>query len=160
MGRLLLIDTNVWLGNYLPSRRGHDECRTFLRVAREHDASLLYPAPILKDVFYLIGQEFKRQVQLEKGAVSEEDAGIIRRLAWGCIDNMRELATAVGVDESDIWLACKYRTLSGDLEDNVVIAAAQRAKADHLVTLDQALVRKAPVSALSPQDMTTLLELV
>ena len=67
------------------------------------------------------------------------------------------MATAVGVDDSDLWLACKYKALSADLEDNVVLAAAQRCKADHLVTFDEALIRKAPISAMLPKDMTALL---
>ena len=52
---LLLVDTNVWMCNYVPMRVGHAEAREFLRVAWERHAQLVYPAPILKDLFYLLG---------------------------------------------------------------------------------------------------------
>lgn len=156
---MLLVDTNVWMCNYVPMRKGHNEAREFFRAAWECGAQLLYPAPILKDVFYLLGVEYKRQIRAEKGVLSERDASVINELAWGCVQNMRNVATAVGIDESDLWLACKYKALSTDLEDNVVIAAAQRCEADHLVTFDQDLIRKAPVSALLPTDASLLLRL-
>ena len=153
----IVVDTNVWLGNYVPMRAGHESCRHFLQAASEGGAQLLYPAPILKDVFYLVGMEFKRQVRAEKGGVDEHDAAIVRRLAWGCVDNLCELATAVGMDGSDVWLARKYRALHGDFEDNFVLAAAERADADFLVTSDRRLLRKATVAALSPKDLLALL---
>lgn len=155
----LLVDTNVWLANYLPTRAGHANARTFLQAAWQQSTTLLYPAPILKDVFYLLGLEYKRQIRSEKGVLSEEDTAVVQELCWGCVHNMRELATAVGIDEADLWLACKYRTLNHDLEDNVVIAATMRSKANYLVTFDQDLIRKAPVPAMLPQDMTALLQM-
>lgn len=157
--KLLLVDTNVWMCNYVPMRVGHGEAREFFRTAWEHEAQLLYPAPILKDMFYLLGLEYKRQIRSKKGELSQTDATAVNELAWGCVQNMREVATAVGVDDSDLWLACKFKALGTDLEDNVVLAAAQRSKADHLVTFDKDLIRKAPVSAMLPADMTTLLRL-
>ncbi len=73
---------------------------------------------------------------------------------------MRENATAIGADESDVWLACKYRNLSGDLEDNMVMAAAQRARTDFLVTSDANLLRKSTVQAHTIEDAISLLELI
>lgn len=70
---------------------------------------------------------------------------------------MCEITTAVGVDESDLWLACKYRNLTWDLEDSFVLAAPRRAEVDYLVTSDQALIQKASVAVLTPVDMTALL---
>jgi predicted nucleic acid-binding protein len=62
------------------------------------------------------------------------------------------------LDNSDVWLARKYRTLHDDFEDNFILAAAERAKVDFLVTSDQSLLRKATVAALSPQDMLAVLK--
>ena len=31
--RMILVDTNVWLDNYLPNRKGHDDARRFLARA-------------------------------------------------------------------------------------------------------------------------------
>ena len=63
---------------------------------------------------------------------------------------MRKQATAVGADESDLWTACNLRSVHNDLEDNLVVAAAQRADATYLVTNDEALIKHAP-SPRSPR---------
>lgn len=39
----------------------------------------------------------------------------------------------------------------------MVLAAAQRAEADYLVTSDRALIQRATVAALAPGDMTAVL---
>ena len=41
----------------------------------------------------------------------------------------------------------------------MVLAAAERAKVDYLVTSDKQLIQKATVAALTPQDMLSVLEL-
>ena len=62
-----------------------------------------------------------------------------RAFAWGCIESIRELGTAVGVDTADLWLASKYRSIGSDFEDNVLLAAAKRSNADFIVTWDRVL---------------------
>ena len=94
---------------------------------------------------------------MEKGAVGEQDAAAARAFAWGCVQNMRCLATAVGVDESDIWLASKYRSISPDLEDNVLLAAAQRSDADYVVSWDAGVLRTPVVRTADPAQMLALL---
>ena len=153
----VLVDTNVWLDYFIGIRQGHDSAQAFLNSSNRAEVQLLYPAAALQDVFYLLMRELKR-IARSVAPVTEGDAQAIRRIAWGCVDNMRELATAVGMDESDLWLACKYRTLTWDLEDNVVLAAAQRAEADYLVTNDRELIQHATIAALTPADMTALLK--
>lgn len=66
---------------------------------------------------------------------------------------MSNMATCVGADESDIWLAKKNHAIHRDFEDDLIIAAVQRADADYLVTSDIELIKHAPVATLSPQDM-------
>ena len=69
---------------------------------------------------------------------------------------MDEIATAVGADSSDVWLARKYQRVHEDFEDCLVLAAARRAKVDFLVTSDDALLQHAPVAALSVDDFLAL----
>ena len=157
-GRLfLVVDTNVWMDYFLGFRPGSDSARTFMETARAARVQLSYPIGILQDVFWFLTSELKRDVRSDKIELTEVDVQAIRRMAWGCIDAMREMAVAVGADEADAWLACKYRGVCWDLEDNMVIAAARRAKADYLVTSDHALITKSPVAAMTPADMTQLL---
>lgn len=154
----LLVDTNVWLDYYLPNRPGHAEALSLILFAYEHGYPLLYPAAIVKDVFYLIANAFKRDMRNENGVLSEREAATATETAWGCVRNMREQATAVGADESDLWMACSLHGIHSDLEDNLVVAASQRANATYLVTSDEALIKHSPVAALTPGDALVLLQ--
>ncbi len=150
--RLILVDTNVWLDQYLPARPHRLESQAFVDAALTQGVELAYPASIVKDVFYLVGNEYKRIVRAETGDLTEADARAIQRLAWGVVDNLQEVATPVGLDLTDVWLASKWRQVDGDLEDNLVRAAAKRANADLLVTWDKKMLSKAVVPTLTPTD--------
>lgn len=153
----LLLDTNVLLDEYIPTRPSSVESRQLIDLAIEQQHSLLYAARAIVDVHYVISHTFKQMVREERGVVSEADALAAAEIAWGCVNNLCEWATAVGMDDSDVWLARKYRALCDDFEDNFVLAAAERANADFIVTSDKQLLRKATVAALSPKDMLALL---
>jgi len=155
---IVLVDTNVWLDNYLADRPHAAQSRAFIVQARNAGVQLVYPVHCLNDVFVLIQAHLKRAAR-EKGALAESDVAAIREIAWACIENMREFATAVGADESDAWKACKYRRLTNDLEDNFVLAAAERATVDFLVTNDKRLLHKSTVNAYTPEDATLVLSL-
>ena len=154
---IILVDTNIWVDNYLPNRPLSQASRRFLHAAHDCGMQLAYPVHCIKDVFFLIQAGLKR-LKRESGPLSEADAEAIREAGWGCVQNMREFACSVGADESDIWIACRHRALTRDLEDNLVIAAAQRAHARLLVTNDAYLLKHAPVPALSAADALVLIE--
>jgi len=154
---IILVDTNVWLDNYLGDRPGSADSRHFIDVARTLGAQLTYPVHCLNDFYYLIQANLKRNVH-RQGGVSENVALAIRETAWACVEHLRTLATAIAADESDAWRACKYRSLTNDLEDNFVLAAAERASVDFIVTNDQQLLRKATVNAYTPEDAALMLQ--
>lgn len=153
----LLLDTNLLLDEYIPTRPASAASRQLIDLALEQGHTLLYAARAIVDVHYVITRTFKQMVREEREIVSEADALAIAEIAWGCVDNLCDVATAVGVDNSDVWLARKYRALHDDFEDNFVLAAAERANADFIVTSDRQLLCKATVAALSPKDMLALL---
>ncbi len=155
---IVLVDTNVWLDNYLSDRPTAAQSRAFIIQARAIGAQLVYPVHSLNDIFLLIQSHLKRAAR-EQDSFSEADIQAIHEIAWACIENMREFATAVGADESDAWKACKYRALTNDLEDNFVLAAAERVPVDFLVTNDQRLLRKSTVNAYTPEDATLILQM-
>ena len=152
----ILVDTNVWIDAFLGHRSGHDAAMAFLAAAQMASAQLVYPVGALQDVFAILVMELKRKTR-EVGEIDETAMNVIRRVAWSCVDTLREGATAVGADESDAWLACKYRKLNWDLEDNMVLAAAKRAEVDYLVTSDRVLLAKTNVATMTPAGMTALL---
>ena len=148
----VLVDTNVWVDNYVAVRKGSRTSQEFIAAAVAAGAGLVYPVHTFKDVFYNVAATLKHMRKMEEGGVSEDDALAIREIAWACVENMRDIATAVAADESDAWLACKYRCFSTDLEDNFVIAAAERANASFVVTRDEDLLRKCTVASYTPED--------
>lgn len=160
---LLLVDTNVWLDLFIPSNAGHGDAWDFVRAAAEcEDAPtrgirLLYPARIMGDVFYKVRLEAKRWISGASAGTPDQLARACRDHAWDCVADMRELGTAVGMDEADIGIAFGLRALHEDLEDDFVLAAVERSGADYLVTSDAKLARRASAPALSPREMAKLL---
>lgn len=94
----ILVDTNVWLDYFIPSRRGRSVAIEFLRDACTAQVDLLYAATSSKDLFYLISSEHKAWYRREHGSLSQdaavallfafmEKAGLlkllnIRRIRW------------------------------------------------------------------------------
>lgn len=153
----LVIDTCVWVDNYLGTRPGSGEARSLLDAAIRLDIDLLYAITSAKDVYYLVAQVLKREQAREGVPLTPSLVAANKETAWACVENMERNATAVGLDASDVWLAHKFKPVHDDFEDNLVVAAARRAKADYLVTNDERLLRHSPVAALSPRDMFALL---
>ena len=154
----LLLDTCVWLDNYLGTRPASKDAQALVLKALELDVQLLYAAASIKDVHYIVAQTLKRERRTAGMQTTEASSLADNQTAWACVSNMRDIATAIGMDASDVWLAEKYRCLHSDVEDNLMLAAAQRAHADILVTDDSDLIRHAPVAAMTPADALKLLE--
>lgn len=149
----LLLDTNIWMDYYLEQRVGHASAMSLLAYAIDHGHNLAYAVTTSKDVFYLINAGAKRILRKENnGTLSEDQARVASQLAWACLGHMAENAIPIGCDLSDVWLAEKYRNLHTDFEDNLVLAAAQRAGVDLLVTGDVNLIQHSPVAAMNAQD--------
>lgn len=157
----ILLDTNVWLDNYLGSRVGHGNARRLLSLAFELQIPLAYAVTSIKDVYYHIAKEFKSAQRQENGGIlSEREAVAAEVAAWSCILNMSEIATAVGADMADIKVAAHMRGIHRDFEDGLIIAAVKRLGSDCLVTNDEKLLRHCPVAALDVPDMIDVLEQV
>lgn len=153
----LLFDTNIWLDLYLGSRKGHKDAMALYETSKNAGANILSALVSLKDVYYLVDISLKREAANE-GGLSKADTDAIHALAWACIENMMECSAPIGADLSDAWHASKLRRIHGDFEDDLIIAAAQRANCDYLVTNDKRLLGHAPVAALSCKDALKLFE--
>ena len=155
----IVVDTNIWLDYFLGLRAGSQQARELLDAANRAGIELLYAVTSTKDLFYLISADFKRSYRLQFGNESPEaGAQAAGEVAWSCLSVMDEIATAVACDQADVWMARKQRCLHEDYGDNLVVAAAQRAHADCLVTNDQNLLKHSPVAALSCADALAYLQ--
>lgn len=153
---ILLVDTNVWLDLYLPSRDREGTALRLLQEAHRAGAALAFASQAALDVYQRVCVDNKRWLRAGD-ALNEKWAIAIKRHAWDCVNEMRELATAVPVDASDLYLACKFRDLHDDFEDDLVLAACERSHANYLVTNDRKLLSHAPIDARTPSQMTELL---
>lgn len=154
---VLLIDANVWLDCFDGSRPASKEAMALFAYADEHRMTLAYPAASIKDVYYALALAMKRKCREEHGSLTEAQAIICNEYAWACVDAMRDIAVAAPIGEPQVWLACHYKDIHGDFEDDLVLAALETSKADFLVTNDEVLCRKAPKGALSTADMLAYL---
>lgn len=152
----LLLDSNVWIDLFASDRPGRESAQALISWAVDHEADLLYAATSIKDVYYLLEEREKRRMRAAGKEITPASAAAVNEYAWGCIRTMEELATVVPVDQSDIWIATKYRSFHGDFEDDLLLAAVERSKADFLVTGDEALLRHAPVATVAPADLLRL----
>jgi predicted nucleic acid-binding protein len=154
---IILVDTNVWVDNYLGERPNSNASRHFIDVARASGAQLTYAVHSLTDFFYIMQSCLKHGMRSQEGS-AQAHALAARETAWACVEHLRTLATAIGADESDAWRACKYRVLNADLEDNFVLAAAERVPVDFIVTNDKQLLRKSTVNAYTPEDAVLMMQ--
>lgn len=148
----VLLDVNVWLDSYLPDRPCSNDARALLSWLEERGIAILYPITAPGTVFYVVQQALKRAAKVDGVTLRQADALAVRELAWACVENMAELGAPVGADASDFWFARKCRSLHADLEDNLVLAAAERSQAGYLITSDEALLKKSPIPALTARD--------
>lgn len=155
----LMVDTNVWVDNYCGWHAGCEASRAFLDAALQNDCVLMYAVHEAKDLVFVLWQEYKRiAAEIAAEPVNEQMSASAKEVAYACLENLCELATAVGADVSDVWLARKYLPIHRDFEDNLVLAACKRAEVDYLVTSDCKFLRSANVAAKTPGDMKKLLE--
>jgi hypothetical protein len=69
----------------------------------------------------------------------------LREIAWGCIRHMMDIATPAPFDLAVLWLADKYKSIHQDFEGNLIMATAELASIDMLVTNDRDLLSHAPM---------------
>lgn len=154
----LLLDTNVWIENYIGERSELTESCRLVDYCLAHNINLFASAPSLKDVYYGIGCYLKAKARNEGIKITEAFASAVEQVAWKSIQNLMENAVVVPMDTTDLFEARRFYGLHHDLEDDLILAAAQRAKANYLVTSDKKLLSKAIVPTATPEDILTLLE--
>ena len=148
LGLAFLIDTNVWIDFFIDRGRNHDLAVAFVLASRERDIPLFTPIGSTKDVYFAVACELKRMQREEAGMVSEEFANAVDEVAWSCLSALRKQSTVVAADASDMIEAMVQRSIHGDYEDNLVIAAAIRASATHIVSSDAQLQRHSPIPCI------------
>lgn len=155
----LLLDANIWLDLYFPDREHHARANELIDLAFSKNVEIHYAANTITDVFFLVKAMQKRALRSEGLELSDDLAAAANEVAWGCIKNMCEVASSIPLSVPVLFLATKMKDVHPDFEDDVILASAQAADIDFLVTNDKALLVKAIVPALSCEDMVAYLKL-
>lgn len=154
----ILLDTNTWIDSCIGTRTGSAKSRQLLCACVEKEISVCLAITSLKDIYYQVGAELKRERRATGEALTEAAALAIEEVSWQSVMTIVEQATIVPADTSDVTVARYFHQIHRDFEDDLVLAGVERSGADYLITNDKRLRTHAPVAAITPADMLTLLE--
>ncbi len=147
----LLLDTNVWLDYFMGEGPCIDEISRLISHAQASSLSLLYAPTTAKDLFYLI----PRRLRMRGG----DDGVSYAPAAWACLNRMMEIAAAAPLSFPECELARMLRKKFPDFEDNLIIAAAETAGVDYIVTQDKVFLKQVPEACITPVRALELLDL-
>ena len=154
--RTFLVDTSVWLDLFLQAEPQRTEIEHFFVALCEHDGVLLYTPTSLKDVFYLVPRRQRARLVAQGIDVTHVS---FSPYAWACVEKMTDIAVAAGQALPECSMAWMLRNDHPDLEDNLIIAAAETSGADYVVTYDKRLQKDYAPVCITPSQALRLLEL-
>lgn len=146
-----LVDTNIWL-DMLLGRANAESSSALIVRANARDDFMAVTASQLKDIFYVVGQELKRQTRREEGNVSPSHASAINEIAWSCLSYVQKQAMVIDEGLSEHCEASMLRNQCSDYKDAMLMACAKRAKMDFIVTNDKQLLAQSAVRAITPAE--------
>lgn len=147
----LLVDTNVWL-DYFLGRKGAQSAARFLGKTLENDDVLVTTTSITKDVFYLIGASLKRRTVADGEVNSERNAKTVNEIAWQCLSTIQGMAIVLNQGFEQHLEAMALRDANSDYEDDLLVATAQSADIDFIVTNDDRLLKSSPVATITTEE--------
>lgn len=153
--KTFLVDTNVWIDYFMASEPHYKAVLSFFEAVDQRGGTLLYAPTTLKDVFFLIPRILRR----EATASGELEEVSFDPAAWACVRTMTEIAVAAPLSLPECDLAWMLRTTHGDLEDNLVIAAAETCNADYVVSYDRAMLEHFSPACITPEQANKLLSI-
>ena len=158
MERRLLLDTNVWLDYFIDRGQLHDATASFIGAAFSKDGIQLCTAILsTRDVYYHVQRELKSLMLEEEGKLTESNAAVANEIAWSCLATLRNLSFIVPADETDMIEASIVRETHFDYEDNLIVSAAKRVKAECIVTSDEQMLKRQPYNCITIEEAMQLI---
>ena len=127
-------------------------------VEKSHHLILLaFTTPgILKDVFFLIGVSLKGWTRAAGEKVTEESALAVNEISWACLSQIQGMSIVLNLGFAEHLEASALRSKNPDYEDNLLLATAQNAKVDYIITKSKGLLANDVVSAITPAEYVTM----
>ncbi len=153
--KTFLVDTNVWIYYLMASEPHYEEILRFFEAVDQRGGTLLFAPTTLKDVFFLIPRILRREAL----AAGQPEETSFTPVGWACVRTMTEIAVAAPLALPECDLAWMLRTRHGDLEDNLVIAAAETCNADYVVSYDRDMLEHFSPACITPEQANQLLHI-
>ncbi|PWL77517.1 MAG: hypothetical protein DBY20_09130 [Coriobacteriia bacterium] len=127
-------------------------------VEKSHHLILLaFTTPgILKDVFFLIGVSLKGWTRAAGEKVTEESALAVNEISWACLSQIQGMSIVLNLGFAEHLEASALRSKNPDYEDNLLLATAQNAKVDYIITKGKGLLANDVVSAITPAEYVAM----
>lgn len=149
----LLLDTNIWIDYFLNNGDSVPAIDRLLELGDSNRLTLCYAPTTAKDVFFILPRRLRLMDAQGRSAQSYLPA------AWACLDYMSEHATCATLSLGECQLARMMRRRFDDFEDNLIVAAANTANADYIVTNDRGMLERMPEACITPGRAVELAEL-
>lgn len=149
----LLLDTSAWMYYFAGATEHLGAISRLVETCVALDVELLYAPTGLRDVFDLVPRA------LARADVEGRDASAYVPAAWACVRRMMELATAAPLGASECETARTLRDQLPDLGCGLVIAAADGARADYVVTYDDRLLAAVPEECATAERVLELMQM-
>ena len=149
----LLLDTNIWVDYFLNTGDGVPAIDRLLELGDSNRFTLCFAPTTAKDVFFILPRRLRLMDANGSSAQSYLPA------AWACLDYILEHATCATLSLGECELARMMRGRFHDFEDNLIVAAANTANADYIVTSDRKMLERMPEACITPERALELLEL-
>ena len=150
----LQADTNFWMVYFLKYEQLFEPCARIVEMAAAERIELLVAPSSVKDVFYLIPRALRRMDSQEgRGSVSYRPA------AWACVEFMLDTATPSPQGVAECEKARMLRQTIDDFEDGLILASAESAGADFVLTYDHGLLEQLPEVFVTPSRALELMEI-
>ena len=150
--RSLMLDTCIWVNSQIGTNSGHEAARKLVVAARKRGMLLGIAPHSLSTVFYIVYRHLRRFGSGNDAVSPEDAAAAAKETAWGVVGSIMDYAVVVGADGSDARIAALHKSVHDDFEDNLVLAAARRMRADLVVSDDLAFVQHSPLPIMTADD--------
>ena len=149
----LLLDTSAWMYYFTGASEHLGAISRLIETCVASDVDLLYAPTGLRDVFHLI------PCALGRADAQGEPASTYLPAAWACARRMMELATAAPLSAPECEMARILHDQVPDLGGGLVIAAADRARADYVVTYHCRMLQGMPEECVTAERVLELMKM-
>lgn len=150
--RALMLDTCIWVNSQIGTNRGHEAARKLIVAARKRGMQLGIAPHSLSTVFYVVCRHLGRFKAKDDSVSPECAAAAVKETAWGVVNSIMDYAIVIGADGSDARIAALHKSVHDDFEDDLVLAAARRMRADLIVSDDLGFVKHSPLPIMTADD--------